>query len=110
MAALTTQVLGDTGAALTYAAVTASDTADVGNGRNTFLHVKNGGGASTTVTLLVPGTTFFGAATPDNEITIPAADERIIPLRKDYADDTNRATVTFNPTTSVTAAVVRLEG
>lgn len=108
MAALSTQTLGDSGAALTYDPVSSSDTAEIGNGHNTFLHVKNGGAGSVAVGLEVPGDTFFGVANPDNTVNVAAGEDRMIPLRKAYDDGLGRATVSFDTTTSVTVAVVRL--
>lgn len=110
MAALSTQTLGDTGAALSFAAASASDTAEYGNGSNTFLYVKNANAGSVTVTLPVIGNTFFGTPNPDNVIVIPTATDRLIPLRRAYDDGNGngRATVTFSPNASVTVAVVRL--
>jgi hypothetical protein len=111
MAALTTNQLVDAGTAPTIAAAAAtSNTAEVGNGRNTFYVVKNGDVSSKTVTITVPGTTSYGQPTPDPQFTIPAGEERWIPLRKEYdqADGTGRCIITLSATTSVTHGVVRL--
>lgn len=111
MAALSTQNIVDAGTAPTFAAAAAtSNTAEVGNGKNTFYVVKNGDASSKTVTITVPGTTDYGQPTPDPVITVAAGEEAWIPLRKvyDQADGTGRAIVTLSATTSVTHAVVRL--
>ena len=109
MAALTTQTITSAGATITYALAAASDTAEIGGGGDTFLHLKNTSAAPATYTIQVPGTTFFGATTPDNGITVPAGQERMVMLRKEYDDGTGRATVTTSPTgTGVTLAVVRV--
>ena len=109
MAALTTQVITDNGFTPTYGAAAASDTADIGNGHNTFAVYKNASGSSVTVTAVVPGNTFFGTATADNVITVPATNgEKWIPLRKEYDDGTGRATITTSAQTSVTVAIVRI--
>lgn len=108
MAALSLQTLGDTGAALTYSAASASDTASIGSGLNTFLHVKNTSAVPVDVLIVVPGNTFFGAANPDNEFSIPAGEDRHIPLRPEYDDGTGRATITFTPFADVDVAVVRM--
>jgi hypothetical protein len=113
MAALTTFKLSDAGTAPTLGAVAASDTAEVGNGKNTFYVVKNGSGSPVTVTIVVPGNTTYGEATPDKVVTVPATTgEKWIPLRKEYADAANagvgRCTITTSDQTSVTAAVVQV--
>jgi hypothetical protein len=111
MAALSTQNIVDAGTAPTFGAAAAtSNTAEIGNGRNTFYVVKNGDASPITATVTVPGTTDYGQATPDPVITVAAGGERWIPLRKAYdpADGTGRATIVLSATTSVTHAVVRL--
>lgn len=111
MAALSTQLIVDAGTAPTFGAAAAtSNTAEVGNGRNTFYVVKNGDASSHTVTITVPGTTDYGQNTPDPVITVGAGAEKWIPLRKAYdaADGTGRATVVLDATTSITHAVVRM--
>lgn len=113
MAALTTQLLVDAGTAPTFGAAGASDTAEVGNGRNTFYVVKNGGGSPITVTIAVPGNTSYGQATPDPQITVPATTgEKWIPLRREYANaqvaGVGRCTITTSAQTSVTVAVVQV--
>ncbi|USC17037.1 hypothetical protein [Rhodococcus sp. 11-3] len=108
MAALSTQVIEDDGFYPTFAAAAASDTAEIGSGRNTYAHYKNDSGSSVTVTVLVPGTTFFGLANPDNAVVVAAGAETLIPLRKAYDDGTGRATITTSSQTSVTVAVVKV--
>lgn len=111
MAALTTQSIVDAGTAPTFSAAAAtSNTAEVGNGKNTFYVVKNGSGADVDVTITVPGTTDYGQPTPDPIIVVTAGQERWIPLRKAYdpADGTGRATITLEATASVTHAVIRM--
>lgn len=112
MADLTTFKLVDAGTAPTPVAASASDTAEVGNGYNTFLYVDNGGGASTTVTITVPGNTTYGQPTPDPAIVVAAGAQAWIPLRREYADATNagvgRCAIAASPTTSVNIAVVQV--
>ena len=112
MAALTTQKLVDAGTAPTFGAAAASDTAEVGNGINTFAVYKNGGGASITVTVTVPGNTTYGQPQPDPAITVAAGAEAWIPLRKAYADagtaGVGRCTLATSSQTSVTVAVVQV--
>lgn len=98
MAALATQSLVDAGTAPTTGALTASDTATVGNGHNTFLYVDNGSAGSVNVTIVVPGNTSYGQPAPDPVIAVAAGAKKWIPLRKEYADPTvagvGRCTVT----------------
>jgi hypothetical protein len=111
MTARVTQKLVDDGTAPTLVAATASDTYEVGNGKNTFLYVKNGSAGSVNVTIVVPGNTTYGQPTPDPIIAVAAGAERWIPLRKEYADAENAGVGRCTVTTSaqdpalVTAAV-----
>ena len=109
MAALTTQTISDAGTTVTYATASASDTVQVGNGLNTFLILKNGSGSSVTYTIAVPGNTFFGSPNDDNPITVAAGAQKLVPLRKEYQDETGRATVTCSaPGVGVEIAVVQV--
>lgn len=109
MAALATQYLADTGALPTFTAASTSDTAEIGNGHNTFIVYRNTNGAIRAMNVVVPGNTFFGLAQPDNTVSVPATTgEKWIPLRKEYDDGTGRATITVADATGVTVAVVRL--
>ena len=81
-------------------------------GDQTYLHVKNGGGGASTVTIVTPRTA-KGQAIADVTVSVPAAGERIIgPFpESEYADpnDVNRrADVSCSPTTSVTIACIEL--
>lgn len=110
MAALTTQNMTENGFTPTYTDVTATDTAEIGNGHNTFLVYKNTSASPLAAKVNVPGTTFFGVTTPDNDITVPATTgEKWVPLRKEYDDGTGRATLTHTaPVTNQKVAVVRI--
>jgi hypothetical protein len=112
MAALTTQNVVDAGTAPTFdAAAATSNTAEVGNGKNTFYVVKNSNAATRTVTITVAGNTDYGQPTPDPVITVAALTGEVwIPLRKAYdaADGTGRATIVLEATAGVTHAVVRV--
>ena len=111
MAALTVQNITDAGAAPNFAlnTVTASDTANVGTGHNTFYVIKNASGSAVTVTITPPGQTEYGTAWTPKTITVPATTgEKWIPLRKIYADDLGNATITTSAQASVTAALVRV--
>ena len=118
MANLATQTLVDAGTAPTLGAKALSDTADVGNGRNTFLVVRNSDAEAKVITIVVPGNTTYGAANPDPTFSLADGSttptERWIPLRREYADPAvagqGRATVTISTgtATGVTCAVVRV--
>lgn len=94
MAALTTKVLSDDGSAPSLVAASASDTAQVGNGLNTFLVYENTGSTGpATVTITPPGKTSYGVNLPDKVVTLATGAKAWIPLRRDYADETGRATL-----------------
>lgn len=109
MALIATQQMAVTGTAPTYSAVSASDTGDVSNGR-TFLHVKNGGGSSDTVTLITPGTGPGGTAIADLAVTVANGADRFIgPINPDPQDGFGPVvTVTHSFTTSVTCAFITI--
>jgi hypothetical protein len=112
MAALTTQNIVNAGTAPTFGNSSASDTAEVGNGQNTFIVYKNTGGSPAVVTITVAGNTAYGQPNPDPAITVAATTgEMWIPLRKEYdaADGTGRATITAtNSGATLQVAVVRM--
>lgn len=108
MAQLSAQLLSDAGTTATFVAATASDTAPIGSGHDTFIVYKNGGGASITVTITSHALLDNGDAGPNHVVTIAAAGSADIPLRKSYDDGTGYATCVPSSTTSVTVAVKRL--
>lgn len=111
MAALATQKVAFPGITPTYAAASAGgDTAVAGD--QTYLIVKNGGGASINVTLLTfPDTSDWGSAIPDLIVAVPAAGERWIgPLRGSIftngpAGSTPAPSIAYSAVTSVTVGV-----
>lgn len=106
MALLTQQSLAVTGTTATYSAVSASDSVTPDSGQ--LLHVKNGSGASVTVTVVIPGTT-WGQANPDIAVTVGAGADKFIPLYPAQADaSTGLITVTYSATTSITAALLKV--
>lgn len=108
MALLATQEPSLTGTVVTYTAVSASDTF-VPDDR-TLLHVKNGGGSPSTVTVTTPGTAAGGLAITDSISSVANGTEEFIgPFPTQHFADpaTGLATVTFSFTTTVTVAVVR---
>ena len=111
MAALTTQNIVAAGTAPTFGAAASSDTAEVGNGVNTFVVYKNTNASTRTVTVTVPGNLSYGQASPDPTFTLGATTGELwIPLRKEYdaGDGSGRCTITLSATTNVTVAVVRM--
>lgn len=95
------------GGAITYAAATAGaggDTAPTGH----RIHVKNGGVASTTVTVTGYGPCSHGFL-HDMQFTVPAGEDRFInpPDAARYADPaTGRVKLTYSVVTSVTVAAI----
>jgi hypothetical protein len=111
MTALATNQLVNAGTAPTFVAASVSDTAAVGTGSNTFVVYKNSHATLTrTVTLVVPGTTSYGAALPDPAVVVPALGEVWIPLRREYRaiDGGGRVTITTADASNLTVSVVRL--
>ncbi|MDT3395436.1 hypothetical protein RKE29_02015 [Streptomyces sp. B1866] len=107
MAVLSAQRLPLSGLQPTYAAAASGgDQAPVGE--KLFLHVRNGGGSSITVTVATPGTV-GDLAVADAAQTIPAAGAAFIPLTSTFRDPmTGRAAITYSGVTTVTVAVLQL--
>lgn len=107
MATYTVQNIVATGITPTYAAVAASD--KFANDGRTYLHVKNGGGSPSTVTIVTQYTA-GGLALADQAVSVTNAQERVIgPFPTDLYNDANGdVTVTYSPTTSVTAGAFKL--
>lgn len=110
MALLTIQDIVDAGTAPTFGAAGATDTADVGNGRNVFVVYKNTNAATRTVTITVPGNTSYGQPTPDPVINLAATTGEVwIPLRSEYRDPTTGlASLITSAQLNVTVALVRM--
>lgn len=114
MAALTTFNLVDAGTKPTFVAAALTDTAEIGNGYNTFVVYKNTDSNIKTVTITAPGLNDYGQPNPDPAISVAITTGEVwIPLRKAYdpADGLGRATLTVSGTggvTGVTVAVVRV--
>ena len=114
MAALTTQNIVAAGTSPTPVAASASDTAEVGSGTNTYAYYKNTSANVTTVTVVVPGNTSYGSANPDPTYSLADGSvtptERWIPLRKEYdaGDGSGRCTITTSQQTGITVAIVRM--
>ena len=105
MAALTTQTIAVTGTTPNYVAAGASgDTIEASDG--VFLHVKNAGAGSVSVTVAVPGTE-YGQARPDVVVPVAAGAEGFIFIPAALADSSDeRVHVTYSATASVTVAVL----
>lgn len=113
MAELTVQHLSNDGTAPDFNLDTpsASDTADIGNGLNTFVVYRNvGSGGSIDVVVNVPGETFFGELNLDNTVAVAQGGEVWIPLRRGYADPANagKAVITTAGSADLDVALVRL--
>lgn len=109
MAALTTQNISRTGLANTYTAVAASDTFVPDS--QTFVHVKNGGGSSDTVAIVVSAGDPPGLTIADLSVAVANGTEKMIgPFPANYFADptTGLCTITHTFTTSVTVAVLKL--
>jgi hypothetical protein len=108
VATLSTQQVAITGGAVTYGSAAGGGDKVVPDGR-TMLHVKNGGGSSITVTVVVPGST-YGQANPDVAVTVPNGGERMIgPFPIEIADPADGlVAITYSAVTSVTVAAVRV--
>lgn len=106
MAALTIQSIDQDGLTPSYtAAAGGGDTVVVGAG--SFLHVKNGGGGSITVTLVTPGTV-SSLAIADQTVSVGAGAESMIALPDLYKDPaTGRGSITYSGVTTVTVANLR---
>jgi hypothetical protein len=117
MAALTTQNIVAAGTKPTYGTPGASDTFEVGDGTNTFIHVINKNAASRTITIDMSHVTLeTGDVHPDKVYTLgdgsTTPTEAWIPCRKSMADaaqnGVGRGKVTVSASTDVTIAVVRM--
>lgn len=107
MATRATETIAAAGTEATYHVATATTGDKVAAVDGTILHVKNGSGVSTTVTLATPGTV-EGLDIADREVAIPAGEDRFIALSKVYRNPADGlATVVCAPATTVTFAVVR---
>lgn len=105
MSVLTVQQIARSGLDPSYAsAAGGGDT--VPNDEKTFLHVKNGGGSSITVTIQTPGTVDSLAIT-DRAVSVPNGEERMIgPFPASYYGST--LTLSYSDVTSVTIAAIRM--
>ena len=104
MALLSAQAPNIAGAAMTYSAVTSSDTFVPGN--NVYLHVITVG-TGATVTVVVPGTQYGQARTDIATVLGTNVQRHFGPFVADLADPTTGlVTVTFSATTAITSALL----
>lgn len=107
MAVLAAQFVGIPSILPTFAAAAAGGDSFVPQ-NDMFLVVKNGSGASVTVTVVVPGNDDFGNARPDVAVVVAAATERYIPVSHGlYLDPaTGLVNVTYSAVTTVTVGLI----
>lgn len=108
MAVLTTQTIVPTGLLPTYSAA-AGGGDKVTPGNDTFIHVKNGGGSSITVTVdsVVPSN--YGTDV-DLVVSVPNGSERMIgplPAQRFANASDGLANVTYSGVTTVTIAAIK---
>lgn len=110
MALLNTQTIEGSGTSPTYAAAAAGGDKVSLAAPNTFLHVKNGGGASITVTITTQNADYRGLTLPDRTVTVAASGEQMIgPLDASLQADINgQAAIGYSAVTSVTVGAFRL--
>ena len=108
MAVIATQQVTRAGIAPTYSAAAAGGDKFTPT-KDTVLHVKNGGGAAVTATVVTPKEAFVGAAIADIAVSVPAAGERLIgpfPASDFRAATDGLADITWSAVTSVTVAAL----
>jgi hypothetical protein len=79
--------------------------------KDTILHVKNGGAAARTITIVTPKEAFPGAAVADTIVNVPAGGERLIgpfPYQHYAKPSDGLANVTYDAVTSVTVAALQV--
>jgi hypothetical protein len=110
MADLATQVIDQDGVIPSYSAAAVGGDKFV-PGDNVFLHIKNGGGGSQTVTIATPKEV-DGLAVADVAVPVSNGVEKMIgPLTKRlFADpaDSGKGAITYTGVTSVTVAILEL--
>lgn len=109
MALLTAQQAKPAGTVLTLAAASAGGDTFAAS-RQYALEVRNGSGASITVTVVTPGNDVYGLARPDITLSVAAAASALFgPFPSDLADPvTGLVAVTYSATASVTVALIQV--
>ena len=115
MATLTIQTVTEAGIEPTYAAVAGGGDVVANLRGDVVLHVKNGAGASMTVTVTAQQTTKsvpgFGALTKASvAVAVPAGEERLIgPFPKSaFNNASGNLAITYSSPTTVTIAALRV--
>lgn len=95
------------GRTLTHSPASAGgDRAPVGD--NLFLLIRNGAGASVTVTLDVTSQAFNATPVADTPVVVAAGAEAIVPLLRAYRSEADgMAGISYSAAASVTVAVVQ---
>lgn len=108
--ARTVQQMSRAGLAPSYSAPDAVNGESIANNGQTFLHVKNTGGAACTVSFDLPNQV-DGQTPPDKTVSVPATtgDRMIGPFPiGQYNDSNGNLGVTYSTATGVTVAAINL--
>lgn len=110
MALLSLQTIAASGVTPTYASATSGGDKVSLAATNVFLHVKNAGASSVTVTVTTQSPSYKGLTLPDLTVTVAASGEQMIgPLDASlYADINQQASIGYSDATSVTIAALRI--
>lgn len=111
MADITPAVISRAGALVSLVAAAGGGDAIVGNAGKTYLHVKNGGGSSITVTLPFNSTAVVdGQAATSKTVTVANGTEKVIgPFPPSLYNDVNgKVQVTYSGVTTVTVGAFTL--
>lgn len=108
MATLATQSFNSSAAGKAVSFASAAGGGDkAAPGDDVFLLVRNGGASSIDVTLDATGSAFNATAVADTVVTVAAGEDRLIPVRREYAAVSDGlAAISYSAVTSVTVAVL----
>jgi hypothetical protein len=109
VADLAVESIVKTGLEPTYNAAANGGDAFVNKGKE-FVHIKNSGAASRTVTVVTQQTVETDLAVADRDIVVPAGEERIVgPFpQATYNDGDGKVQMTYSDETDLTIAVLKL--
>jgi hypothetical protein len=107
--ALSVQSIVRAGLSPTYTAANVDGHSVANEGKQTFIHVKNGGASPITVTIPTPGSV-DGLAVADRTVNVPAGEERMIgPFPAAFYNQADGTVhVDFSAVTSVTLAAFKV--
>lgn len=110
MALLTIQTVKASGVTPAFGAASAGGDKVSLSAANTWIHVKNGGGASITVTVTTQNNAYKGLTVPDRTVTVAASGEAMIgPLDPALHSDINgQASIGYSAVATVTVAAFRI--